>query len=405
MLEHSLGFYEWSARKEHDVNNIIGDDGTAESSRSQASIRRYLLQLKTCCPREEMGKNYKMTKFHQTLHLPSAISRHGSLLNIDGSRPESMAKGNVKDPASHTQRITSTLSYQTGKRYIESLTFREYKRLKAEETNGLVDCYDYGGYINRNTPEAQAARTNTEDNVYDTGNQRSSSSAGTSFTLVLHPDQRDNEYVVDVCWKGKGIPTLGQFDKHLLSQVGKRLFGADDGGVILDNEVQGCTSVIVQGTTYTAHPLFRNDHPWHDWVYIHWEGYDDPIPARIDMFLDLRQSTISNVTVDGEDNETEADRHEPIPFRHMFLEKKLYAVVWSAKSLQFPRNRSTEHHIPLKLGFRVELEDYRRIVDVDSFVRPCFGLLNTCGISRAPFDRTAIIMKDREDWVQFFLSD
>jgi hypothetical protein len=316
-----------------------------------------------------------------------------------------MAKGNVKDPASHTQRITSTLSYQTGKRYIESLTFREYKRLKAEETNGLVDCYDYGGYINRNTPEAQAARTNTEDNVYDTGNQRSSSSAGTSFTLVLHPDQRDNEYVVDVCWKGKGIPTLGQFDKHLLSQVGKRLFGADDGGVILDNEVQGCTSVIVQGTTYTAHPLFRNDHPWHDWVYIHWEGYDDPIPARIDMFLDLRQSTISNVTVDGEDNETEADRHEPIPFRHMFLEKKLYAVVWSAKSLQFPRNRSTEHHIPLKLGFRVELEDYRRIVDVDSFVRPCFGLLNTCGISRAPFDRTAIIMKDREDWVQFFLSD
>jgi hypothetical protein len=269
------------ATKEHDFNTIIGDDGTAESSRSQASIRRYLLQLKTCCPREEMGKNYKMTKFHQTLHLPSAISRHGSLLNIDGSRPESMAKGNVKDPASHTQRITSTLSYQTGKRYIESLTFREYKRLKAEENNGLVDCYDYGGYINRNTPEAQAARTNIEDNVYDAGIQRSSSSAGTSFTLVLHPDQRDNEYVVDVCWKGKGIPTLGQFDKHLLSQDGKRLFGADDGGVILDNEVKGCTSVIVQGTTYTAHPLFRNDHPWHDWVYIHWEGYttDDRYPT------------------------------------------------------------------------------------------------------------------------------
>jgi hypothetical protein len=52
MLEYSLGFYEWSATKEHDYNNIIGDDGSAESSRSQASIRRYLLQLKKCCPRE-----------------------------------------------------------------------------------------------------------------------------------------------------------------------------------------------------------------------------------------------------------------------------------------------------------------------------------------------------------------
>jgi hypothetical protein len=315
-----------------------------------------------------------------------------------------MAKGNVKDPASHTQRITSTLSYQTGKRYIESLTFREYKRLKAEENNDLVDCYDYGGYINRNTPEAPAARNTTHDNVHVADNQVSISSTGTSFTLVLDPDQRENEYAVEVYWKGKGKPTLGQFDKHLLSQLGKRLFGADDGGVILDNEVHGCTSVIVQGTTYTAHPLFRNDHPWHDWVYIHWEGYEDPIPARIDMFLDLRQSTISNVRVDNEDNGREENTSNAIPFRHMFLENKVYAVVWSAKSVNFPRNRSTEHHIPLNLGYRVELEEYRRIVDIDSFVKPCYGFLNTCGISNLPFDRTAVIMKDRDDWAEFFLS-
>jgi hypothetical protein len=97
------------------------------------------------------------------------------------------------------------------------------------------------------------------------------------------------------------------------------------------------------------------------------------------------------------------DNNEPVPFRHVFLENKLYAVVWSAKSLELPRNRSTEHHLPLELGFRIELEDYRRIVPVESFVKPCFGFLNTCGLSRLPFDKTAVIMKDRDTWSDYFL--
>eukprot|EP00971_Amphidinium_carterae_P145891 2891672-Amphidinium_carterae.1 len=100
-----------------------------------------------------------MTKFHQSLHLVDTIARHGSLLNVDGSRPESMAKVNVKDPASHTQRVSSTLSYQTGKRYIESLTFREYKRLRAEESTDLVNCGDVGNYISNTTKEAMKDRS------------------------------------------------------------------------------------------------------------------------------------------------------------------------------------------------------------------------------------------------------
>jgi len=49
-----------------------------------------------------MGESYKIPKNHQTLHLVSAVERHGSLVNVDGSQPESMAKGNAKDPSSHT---------------------------------------------------------------------------------------------------------------------------------------------------------------------------------------------------------------------------------------------------------------------------------------------------------------
>jgi hypothetical protein len=405
MLEHSLGFYEWSARREHPINTIHGIDGTPESSQSQESVRRYLSLLKNSCPREELKKNFKLTKFHQSLHLASAISRHGSLLNIDGSRPESMAKVNVKDPASHTQRVTSTLSYQTGKRYIESLTFREYKRMKAEEMHDPVDCRGYGGYINPDTPEAKILHTSVNDEIDEYSNREVSiASSGTSFALVLDLDQRENEYNVHVHWKGKGKPNLGKFDEHLLQQLGKRLFGTDDGGVVIGTEVPCCTSICVGKTLYTAHPLYQNDHPWHDWVYIQWQGYDHPIPARIDMFIDLRRSKISNVRVEEDGHETSDDDNDPVPFRHVFLENKIYAVVWSAKSLELSRNRSTEHHLPLELGFRIELEDFRRLVEVESFVKPCYGFLNTCGLSRLPFDKTAIIMKEKHLWAEYFLS-
>ena len=340
MLEHSLGFYEWSARREHIVNSIIGNDGTPESSQSQASIRRYLSLLKTWCPREVLGKNFKMTKFHQTLHLASAISRHGSLLNIDGSRPESMAKGNVKDPASHTQRISSSLSYQTGKRYIESLTFREYKRMKAEEEHDQqVDCYDCGGYINRETPEAKVVIPPRDDN----NDEVPIYAAGTSFTLVLDLDQPDNEYAVYVHWTGKGKPTLGKFDEHLLGQLGKRLFGADDGVVVVDTEVEGCTSVVVRKNLYTAHPMFRNDHPWHDWVYIAWEGYDNPVPARIDMFIDLRNSEISNVTIENENDSNNTNSEgNPIPFQ-FFLEKNY--MLWYGQGLAWSVPETSSRNI------------------------------------------------------------
>jgi hypothetical protein len=50
----------------------------------------------------------------------------------------------------------------------------------------------------------------------------------------------------------------------------------------------------VNGVKYEAHPFYRNEHPWHDWVYIKWDGYEDLYPARIDMFLDLRNAKISN---------------------------------------------------------------------------------------------------------------
>jgi hypothetical protein len=65
-----------------------------------------------------------------------------------------MAKGHVEDPASHPQHVSSTLSYQTGKRYMKSLTLHEYKRMKSKHDHSPTDCNINDTYLNKNTKEA-----------------------------------------------------------------------------------------------------------------------------------------------------------------------------------------------------------------------------------------------------------
>jgi hypothetical protein len=405
MLEHSLGFYEWSMKREHEPHTIVGEDGTPETSVAQKGIRRYLGKVKRCCLRTEMGKSYKMPKFHQSLHLVSAVESHGSLMNVDGSRPESMAKGNVKDPTSHTQQNSSKLSYQTGKRYMESLTFREYKHLRKEtDPHCNFCCDDVTPYISNTTDKAKIALGVLPTNaiIMDADDQSVDTKGSTKFCICLDVYQPEGHYAVTLDWLGKGNKPLKSFDDHLLQQLGKRLLGALDGGIVAEPTVPGCTSINVNGNKYTAHPMFGNDHVWKDWVYIKWDGYDDePIPAHIELFIDLTGSEILNEN--PEENHSEDNPRYIRHFDHEYLENKVYAVVWSAKSQAISRQKITDYHIPLNLAYRVELEAGRRIVPVEAFVKPCFGMLNSCGLEHQ-FDMTAIILKQREQWADFFLS-
>jgi hypothetical protein len=158
--------------------------------------------------REDMGKSYKMPKFHQTLHLVSAVESHGSLLNVDGSQPESMAsKGsNVKNPASHSQRVNSKLSYQTGKRYMESLTLYEYKCLRKEIDPSTDFGKDTAPYINNDTDKSQMITRNQmpERSAVDDTPLRITTQGSTKFSICLDVDQPEGRYEVTIEWLGKG---------------------------------------------------------------------------------------------------------------------------------------------------------------------------------------------------------
>jgi hypothetical protein len=106
--------------------------------------------------------------------------------------------------------------------------------------------------------------------------------------------------------------------------------------------------------------------------------------------------------MNGDENNHET--HGNQGFCHVYLEPEIYAVVWSAKSLTVMDDKKAEYHLPLNLGYRVELEDFQRIIPVSAFFKPCFGMLNICGLP-GQFDKNlSFVFKRQTKQMGRFLS-
>jgi hypothetical protein len=80
---------------------------------------------------------------------------------------------------------------------------------------------------------------------------------------------------------------------------------------------------------------------------VYWDGYEEPIPVCIEMFLDLTESVILNEN--PEEHHSENNPQYIRCFDREYLENKVYTVVWLAKSLtMIPRHKTTNYHIPVK---------------------------------------------------------
>jgi hypothetical protein len=123
VLEWMLCFNDWLASKKH-VKNNIDTEAEGNESLSLRKIREYMDAIKIYFPHHQ-GMQWKITKFHQLLHFPWNISRHGSAMNFDGGRPEYYGKYFCKDPTTRTQRRQISLGKQTALRFFEISTVVE----------------------------------------------------------------------------------------------------------------------------------------------------------------------------------------------------------------------------------------------------------------------------------------
>jgi hypothetical protein len=405
LIEKCLAFQKWSCQTSHDSETIIGSDGSPETGLAHSRIKDFLQMLKSCCPTVTESE-FRITKYHQCLHFPRIIMEHGSLLNVDSAPPESMAKNNLKDPAKHTQQRHSNLSYQTGVRYMEQISVLDCQRLIDENMKTTIEWSEPFQYIRPFEDE------NMEDNSHSSysSNELNVQATGTRFTLIHEYDADMNTHNVTVQWKNRGETPSRGFDNYIITSVAERLFNSTDGGRIADSFIPGFTMLKVGSEhLYRAHPCFQNERPWHDWVQIRWSVTDEPTPARIEMFLDMRNSTIThdNIPFLNPDNDSDNTSQQNIPVLHrqQFLSKGIWAVVWSTKENNVPtRKRAMMQKSPtLSLAYRAEMEDFYRLVDVASFEQPCFAYLNSFHNSRNNFDGTAVILYPTETWADKFL--
>jgi len=196
ILELTLSFEAWVCSKEHQEKDVIGENGTPETSHAHMRIRQYLHKLRTYCP-TSTNAEFRTTKFHQCLYFPRYIYEHGSMLNCDGNRPESMAIKNLKDPASHTQGHHNTLSYQTAIQYLNQLTVMDAQRITTEHSVDPVQWSEPFQYIN-------PIKDDMHNKVDVTENKGDVVCTGTRFNIDYWYDNDVDAHNVQLTWKNRG---------------------------------------------------------------------------------------------------------------------------------------------------------------------------------------------------------
>jgi hypothetical protein len=158
------------------------------------------------------------------------------------------------------------------------------------------------------------------------------------------------------------------------------------------------------GRSFHAHPYSQNERPKHDWVLVTWSEFDDPVPAKVEMFLDLTTSSIKfdNRHVIHPDRLDDGTNDVPLLHRTKVLNNAVYAVVRSAESTRCPRTSLSKYHLPTSLCYRVKMEQFYRLVEVTAFDEKCFAYLNYFG-GDEPSDDTAIVFHPANDWGDIFL--
>jgi hypothetical protein len=351
-----------------------------------------MLGIKRYFPRPQ-GMEWRLTKFHQLLHFPHNIQRHGSACNFDGGRPEYYGKYFCKDLTKRTQRRQISLGKQTAQRYFEVSTVLEAERVLAH-SNTLIyrDCCKYS-YIPREIDVVNPIE-NDDINHVTTPQLRAR-----LCTLSL---DKNNLRSLVYTWPNKKYSAVDgfQIDKDVYQKLSARIWNSRNGGRLHRDGHLQCFSecILPNGHVVRSHPHFNSEKPWYDWVMVHWENCEDSLPAQVLLMFKIASGPIENFNI-----------VEDTRFNHVdeFLEVgKMYAVVQPASGDIF-NYRGKRFHLKSKLAVRFTLENDLRLIELESIDGLTFVIMNDIGaLGEVPNDHTEksiIMFKDRSLWKDLFL--
>jgi hypothetical protein len=393
-IERMLTFHDWLFADSHDKTSIdpVVDGG---DSTSLVKIRSLMQSIKLYFPRNH-GMGWKLTKFHHLLHFPHNIRRHGSSLNFDGGRPEFFGKYFCKDHTTRTQRRQISLAKQTAQRYFESSCVREAERLLSQSRNlTYKDPYSYN-YL----PIKSLSSAVHHDRLNDRCILKAK--------LCLIELCRTNFQKVIVQWTNKSYSDGDGFGfaPVVYHAVSSRIWNSRNGGRLSKDGILHCYSecVLSDGSTIRSHPHFRSERPWHDWVLVKWDEFDDLLPARVLLLFQICMGDIENYNIVGD---------AIVEHNSTFLELgKNYALVETVTGEEFNyRYRidvNRRYNLKSSIAVRYTLEKNLRLIEVESIESITFVVMNnigTLGVTQEDGveDKTIIMFRDRSLWENLFL--
>lgn len=304
------------------------------------AIRRMLWELKLLWPRHT-GNEWIKAKFHEMLHVPDDIERHGAPMNTHTGPTEHNHIFHVKRPVRNTQKRRDVLDHQIA--------------LRMSETHVINTAHDRMTYDYRG--RNHAFREVKQDHISGI------SSNGSKRVYSIRIDGSRNIIEVPAqapVWMSK--PVCQQIADGLHGQA-----PADALRFTLYSEYRRC------GELFRAHPSYRRGLPWYDWVMLRWER--PPSDRRR-----YNRSRYPSGVHYGDDEET-AKLHNYAPARILgFLsggESETGETLMVVQSCSFFYKRQTVFTTEWKLEAPLHLEAGVHVVDVNAIVRPCLMIPKT----------------------------
>lgn len=435
IFEETICFHEWM-KSEYFLKKDFEPNPSGRDSRAMRRVKEFLIDFSKIIKRG--GNNLKTPKMHQMLHVCDFIMRHGSPLNCDGSRGEYFGKTKIKDNAQKTNKQRDTLNFDISRRIAEEDVMDSAASIYYRNT---------GKWISKYCEDTDLATlpTNRNDHIAILASQEKVFTYAKSPRFYLVPNviehdsltsnntqsshsssnEEGNTLQCEIKWNGgKNAIPLKDFCSDIVSKISSRLYiGCPSiGGKVRTNQkIPGYTEVKNDDVIYRCHPSYGNKGEWFDWAYFLWEGYDDPIPAKILMILDLsnveiiydKDNTDANIT----DSFLNSDESESNTFQH--LTNEVWVVVQSTESVLSNESSLSIHHFQSKIYKRTIIdEDNLWFIPLNSIRGPCavfennnYSLIDKVSKSSNRANdycsdkgrRECYIMNPKKDWVTSFL--
>ena len=391
VIEDTLLFHRWLKKERYLKTDFDVKEGENDS-RASSRIKHFLQAFKDNVRRS--GNELKTPKFHQMLHICDYIIKFGPPSSFDGSRGENLGKTIIKDSAQRTNKDKTTLNFDIATRIyeddlIDQASHAYYRRYKKWPSN----------YCTETDMILHPSERNKRRRVGPVDFTEFTKPQNPRFHLnVMDHDEEDEEIKVKVDWgKHKNNPPFN-FSSRLVAKIASRMYlnCANHGGrVCTTSRIAGYTQIKKGGIIFRAHPWFCDKGPWFDWAYFEWTGFDDPVPAQIQMFIDLTDCKIIN---------EEMDRDEGVQ-KHL-LTSGMWAIVRPGTSP--PKTRTDDDdHFDSKISkyFKIDSELY--VVPVSAMVAPVAVIEtpNIFAIQRDEYNDLgdAITVTGMDDWAESFL--